>query len=270
MSTGNHELAETVLQVCVVCGTRGCARAYRARVHVLRERERERVVRVRGGGRVACPRHPAPGAHVRDFPPPPHRHHHVHPTPVHRQTANITTANGTLSVCFDHRRQKFSIPRFCWCTPVNIRAGVVDELSGKADEAVEAQPLPVSVRIAFTVRCCNVQTRTCWPVLSRGRRGRRRGHAQQHLCWRRVYDVPRVVMLTWRACCVWVPRIQEVLLKFDLTTTSTIADLKQVVNDKLAEKVAVRAPTPAQRPPPPPTRRPPLHTRVHPQPRSLC
>ena len=33
---------------------------------------------------------------------------------------------------------------------------------------------------------------------------------------------------------------QEVLLKFDLTTTSTIADLKQVVHDKLAEKVAVR------------------------------
>ena len=85
-----------------------------------------------------------------------HSHAHLARLSVVNQTANITTANGTLSVCFDHRRQKFSIPRFCWCTPVNIRAGVVDELSGKADEAVEAQPLPVAVRIAFTVRfgCC--------------------------------------------------------------------------------------------------------------------
>lgn len=66
------------------------------------------------------------------------------------QTAHITTANGTLQVCFDHRRQKYDIPRFCWCTPVNIRDGVVDSLTGKTEEDAVAEPLAVSVRVAFT------------------------------------------------------------------------------------------------------------------------
>lgn len=66
------------------------------------------------------------------------------------QSSGIATANGSLSVCFDHHHHKFEIPRFCWCTPVNLRDGVVDALGGKTEEGGEASPLPIAVRVAFT------------------------------------------------------------------------------------------------------------------------
>lgn len=97
------------------------------------------------------------------------------------QTASITTANGTLSVCFDRRRQKYSIPRYCWCTPTNLREVGADGAlaGGKTEEPAEALPLPVSVRISFT----------------------------------------------------------EVLIKLEMTTTSTVGEVKQAVHEWLVPKV---------------------------------